>query len=613
MAGGYMGKVLWVDLSTGRISEEALDEKECRQYVGGYGTGAKTIFDRQKAKVDPLGPENTLGILTGPLTGTPAIIGSRFVVVGKSPLTGTWGDANCGGHFGPHMKFAGFDGVYFTGKADKPVYLLLDNGKAELKDASHLWGKDTIQTRDWVKAEYGPKAEEACIGPAGEMQSLIACVINDYGRAAGRSGLGAVMGSKRLKAVVARGDQKPPLANPELAQELRRKYAKITGLGAYNTFTKYGTPGVMADNVVCGDAGIKNWAGVGPRDFPSYLKVSHEAVIAEQEKKYFCWQCTLGCGGEMKAKPGRAKFSHKPEYETIGSAGSMCLNDDLESIIRVNDIVNAYGLDSISAPCTIAFAMECYEHGLITLTDTDGLDLSWGNSEAVVELCRRMAVRQGFGAVLADGAKKAAERIGRGSEIYAMHVQGQEVPMHDPRYLPGLQIAYQLDATPARHTQGSELIPAPDFGHEPYDKYAYGTTGKVHSQFSNTMHFVNAAGLCMFGYLSYPIQSLTDFTNAICGWDLSRQDIETIGERIANVRHAFNLREGLNPLCFVVPPRLLGNPPLTEGNTRGVTVDAAKNNADYLRVMGWHPETAMPSKARLEELGMTDVARALGL
>ncbi|MHB1417809.1 MAG: aldehyde ferredoxin oxidoreductase family protein [Chloroflexota bacterium] len=613
MAGGYMGKVLWVDLSAGKITEEALDEKECREYIGGYGLGAKTLFDRQKPHVDPLGPDNILGILTGPLTGTPAIIGSRFVAVGKSPLTNTWGDANCGGYFGPYMKFAGVDGVYFTGKSDKPVYLLIDNGKAELKDASHLWGKDTLETRDWVKAEYGSKAEEACIGPAGERQSLISCIINDYGRAAGRSGLGAVMGSKLLKAVVVRGDQKPPLANPELARELRRKYGKIKGMGAYDGSAQYGTAGVMADNVVCGDAGIKNWAGAGPATFPDYLKISHDAVIAEQEKKYFCWQCTIGCGGHMKAKEGRAKVSHKPEYETLAAAGSMCLNDDLESIIKVNDIVNAYGLDSISAPVTIAFAMECYEHGLISRAEADGLDLRWGNGEAVVELCRKMAVREGFGAVLADGVKKAAERIGRGSEIYGMHVQGQEIPMHDPRYLPGLQIAYQLDATPARHTQGSELIAAPNMDLPAYDKYAYGTTGKVHSQFSNTMHYVNAAGLCMFGYLSYPIESLMDFSNAICGWDLSREDVELIGERIANVRHAFNLREGLNPLNFVVPPRMLGNPPLTKGNTRGVTVDAAKNNGDYLSVMQWDPETAMPNPARLEELGLSYVARALGL
>ncbi|MHB9090301.1 MAG: aldehyde ferredoxin oxidoreductase C-terminal domain-containing protein, partial [Chloroflexota bacterium] len=384
-------------------------------------------------------------------------------------------------------------------------------------------------------------------------------------------------------------------------------------MGAHDLFSKFGTPGVFDGNVLCGDAGIKNWKGVGPVDFPSYAKIGVDAVMAEQEKKYFCWQCTLGCGGEMKAKEGRAKFSHKPEYETMACAGSMCLNDDLETVIRVNDLVNAYGLDSISAPVSVAFAMELFEKGIITLADTDGVDLRWGNGEAVVEMVRKIALREGFGAMLADGVKKAAERIGKGADIYAMHVNGQEIPMHDPRFLPGLQMAYQMDATPARHTQGSELAGAPDFGHAPYDKYAYGTTGKVHSQFSHTMHFVNAAGLCMFGYLSYPIQSMIDFSNAICGWDITRADVEVIGERIANVRHAFNLREGLNPLNVVVPPRLLGNPPLQQGNTRGVTVDAAKNNADYLRAMQWDQETAMPNPARLTELGMPEVAQALGL
>ena len=612
MAGGYMGKVLWVDLSDGKISEETLDESLCRDFVGGYGMGAKVIFDRQKAHVDPLGPNNILGILTGPLTGTPAIIGSRFVVVGKSPLTGTWGDANCGGYFGPHMKFAGIDGVYFTGKADKPVYLLIDDGKAELKDASHLWGKTTIETRDWVKAEYGPRAEEACIGPSGEAQSLISCVINDYGRAAGRSGLGAVMGSKLLKAVVVRGDQEVPLANEHLARQLHKEYAKSGTWGFFDR-VKYGTCGGTARSAMSGDSPVKNWAGAGPVDFPNAWRISDDAVIAEQEKKYFCWACTIGCGGRLKAKEGRAKFSHKPEYETLAAVGMLCLNDDLETIIRLNDICNAYGLDSMSAPCALAFAIDCYEHGLISKADTDGLELTWGNAGSILALCAKMARREGFGAILADGVKRAAEKIGRGSEQFAIHIQGQELPLHDPRFKPTLATTYQMDATPGRHTQGSEMNAHPDFGFEWTDKYDYRAKGDAHRKVSNTIHVVNSAGLCMFAYQSYPLQILPDFLNAITGWKVTLDDIVVIGERIANIRHAFNLREGLNPLRFALPGIAVGNPPITKGNVRGVTVDVTQLNADYLRAMRWDLETAIPDAGRLEELGLAYVAKELGI
>ncbi|HEX9015512.1 MAG TPA: aldehyde ferredoxin oxidoreductase family protein [Chloroflexota bacterium] len=611
MRGGYMGRLLWVDLSSGKITEEAPDETIARDFIGGYGLGAKLLFDRQKAHVDPLGPENTLGILTGPLTGSPAIIGSRFVAVGKSPLTGTWGDANCGGYFGPQMKFAGFDGVFFTGKSDRPVYLLLDDGKAELKDASHLWGKDTLETRDWVKANYGKGAEEACIGPAGESQSLISCIVNDYGRAAGRSGLGAVMGSKLLKAVVARGKQQVPLADAALAAQLRKKYIR-KGVMMFETFSKYGTAGLTADSAESGDSPVKNWAGAGPVDFRTGRKISDDIVIAEQEKKYFCWQCPVGCGGHMKAAPGRAKVSHKPEYETLCAAGTLCLNDDLESIIRLNDIVNAYGLDSISAPATIAFAIDLYEHGLINRVDTDGIELTWGNGEAIVAMCGKMARREGFGAVLADGVKKAAERIGRGAEQFAVHIQGQELPMHDTRFNPGLAISYQLDATPARHTQGSEMIFHEDLGFTDYDKYDYSSKGEEHKKVSAIMHVVNAAGLCMFGYLSFPLQTIPDFLTAVTGEAYDLERVFVTGERISNIRHAFNLREGMNPLRFQVPQLLLGNPPLAQGYLKGVTIDAAKQNADYLQAMQWDAVTAMPSAARLGELGMSDVASALG-
>jgi len=442
MAGGYMGKLLIVDLSAGRLTDEPLDEGLQRNFLGGYGVGARLIYDRQSAGVDPLSPANHLGFLTGPLTGTPAIVGSRYTVVGKSPLTETWGDANSGGHFGPNLKFAGYDGVIVTGASDRPVYILIEDGEASLRDASDLWGKSTLETRDALKAAHGKGTEEACIGPSGENLSLIAGVINDYGRAAGRSGLGAVMGSKKLKAIAVLGTQRVPLADQQRAEDLRKKYLRLK-TEWYAVYHDYGTCDLTYPSAMSGDSPVKNWRGDGPTDFPGAEQISADRVIAEQERRYGCWNCPIRCGGHMKAKSGRNRpVSHKPEYETLCAAGTLMLNDDLESIIRVNDIVNAYGLDSISASCTVAFAVECYENGILTKADTDGLELRWGNSEAIVAMVEKLARREGFGAVLADGVRKAAERIGQGSGVRHPY--------------PGPRSAY---ARSSLHTRSGHLLP----------------------------------------------------------------------------------------------------------------------------------------------------------
>jgi len=611
MAGGYMGKLLIVDLSAGRLTDEPLDEGLQRNFLGGYGVGARLIYDRQSAGVDPLSPANHLGFLTGPLTGTPAIVGSRYTVVGKSPLTETWGDANSGGHFGPNLKFAGYDGVIVTGASDRPVYVLIEDGEASLRDASHLWGKSTLETRDALKAAHGKATEEACIGPSGENLSLIAGVINDYGRAAGRSGLGAVMGSKKLKAIAVRGTQRVPLADQQRAEDLRKKYLRLK-TEWYAVYHDYGTCDLTYASAMSGDSPVKNWRGDGPTDFPGAEQISADRVIAEQERRYGCWNCPIRCGGHMKAKPGRNRpVSHKPEYETLCAAGTLMLNDDLESIIRVNDIVNAYGLDSISASCTVAFAVECYENGILTKADTDGLELRWGNSEAIVAMVEKLARREGFGAVLADGVRKAAERIGQGSEEFAIHIQGQEVPMHDPRYIPGLVICYQMDATPARHTQGFEMIVPPGLDLPEWDKYDYAGKGEIHKKLMSLVHVINSAGLCLFGYECYSIQSVPEFLSAVTGWNVTLDGCFVLGERIGTIRHAFNLREGLSSLEWQVPPIILGQPPVKQGNLRGVTIDAETMIKDYLKAMDWDPASTKPSQAKLQQLGLGDVAKDL--
>lgn len=622
MARGFMGKILNVNLTTGELCDEPLDEQVCRDYIGGYGIGAKYLYDRMPGGVDPLGPENLLGFFTGPLTGTPCIEGNRFVVVCKSPLTDTWGDANCGGTFGPHLKFAGYDGILISGASDKPVWLRIEDGKAELCDAAFLWGKDSNETEDELKALMGEsnergkkkKVEIASIGQAGEGLSLISAIMNDKGRAAGRSGVGAVMGSKMLKAIAVSGTQQIPLFDADETKALRKKYMKMTG-GAHELFVDYGTIGITGESSMSGDSPVKNWGGVGPEDFPSGpKKFEQDTLIAYQDKKYGCWQCTMACGGHMSVKeagPYKGVAHHKVEYETAASWGTMTLTDDFPAMIKINELCNRFGFDTISSGVTAAFAVECYENGILTKEDTDGLELTWGNSASLVALLEKMGRREGIGDILADGVKRAAERIGKGSEKFAMHVHGSEVPMHDPKFMPGLATTYQMDSTPARHTQGHEDMPPVLEGWPEHEKYEYSGKSELHKHCMEMVHVVNGAGVCLFAFLSYDWNFIPDFLKSVTGWDLNTEECYRVGERIANIRHAFNLREGLNPLQFEVPSRLLGNPPQAKGNVRNVTVDIDTQVREYCEIMDWDPETAVPSRERLELLGLETVASDL--
>lgn len=613
MPGGYAGKLLNVNLTTGEIADEVPDDALLRDYMGGYGVGARLLYDRIPARADPLGPENILGFLTGPLTGTDAIEGNRFQVVCKSPLTLTWGDSNCGGTFGPYLKFAGYDGILFSGISEKPVYLFIDSGKAELRDASDLWGLETNETEDTLKARHGREVQVAEIGPSGEKLSLISGIINDYGRAAGRSGVGAVMGSKRLKAVVVKGKLPLPLADPERAKELRKSYMKESG-GSYDFFSRTGTPGQLGESAMSGDSPVKNWAGATCADIPSVEEtMDGEKLIATyQVRKYGCWRCTMACGGLQEIKhehPYQGLKAHQSEYETGCMFGSNLLVDDYATTIKCNDICNRYGLDTISAGAVIAWAVEAYEKGILTREDTGGIELTWGNRAAIVDTLEKLARREGIGDLLADGVWRASQKVGKGSEEFAIHIHGQELPAHDPRFQPGFATTYIMDATPGRHTQGGEQA-------RPYrsrlgpriDKYQYSGKGEIQAKAAFLMHVINAAGICQFAAFSYPWQYIPDFLEAVTGWSYSMEECQRIGERIANIRHAFNLREGLNPLEYQIPGRMVGEPPLEQGNVKGVTVDWRTQVREFCQAMGWDPETAMPDPARLEELGLGDIA-----
>jgi len=603
MGGGYMGKILFVDLSKGELKDETPDEKLYRDFIGGYGLGARIVYSRQKAGVDPLGPENILGFAAGILTGTPALFGCRYTVVAKSPLTGTWGDANCGGDFGPYLKFSGYDAIFLSGVSPEPVYLFINDGTAELRRADHLWGKDINETDALLQAEVGKEARIACIGPSAERLCLISCIVNNRGRVAGRSGLGAVMGAKRIKAVVVQGSQQVPLADKTKLEQARRKAQRQLG-GVVQVYRQYGTCGFTAQLTQLGDTPVKNWAGSAV-DFPNVAAISDESVISQQRRKYGCWRCPVACGGIMQTG------GYKPEYETLAAFGTMCLNDNLESIIKLNDICNRYGVDTISTGATIAFAIECYENGLITNKDTEGIELRWGNHEAIVAMTEKLVVREGFGDVLADGVKVAAEKIGKGAEGFAIHIHGQEVPMHDPKRFMHYGATY-LDTTPARHMLGSYgLRPASGVEFPAFDRKSSAGRGEAHKMGGDLVHVVNCAGICLFGYLCMDLSAVIEFLSLATGWEYRLEDMLKAGEGIANMRQAFNVREGLRPGDFKEPNRVLGRPPMESGPVAGRSVDIETLGRDYLVAMDWAPETGKPSKKKLEELGLDDIARDL--
>lgn len=619
MKGGYAGKLLFVDLTKGTIEERELAEDLAKNFIGGYGIGVRILYDMMKPGADPLGPDNVLGFITGPLTGTGAFFGSRYTVVCKSPVTGGWNDANSGGYFGPELKKAGFDAVFISGASDKPVYLWIKDGQAEIRDASKLWGKDTIETLEALIEETGEKKLRASvIGPGGEKLSLMACPINDEHRAPARGGSGAVMGSKKLKAVAVRGTGKIPVVNSDKIKEINKTIAAAMKSGPsaemMGGFGEYGTGVGTGASALSGDSPVKNWGGVGVVDFgeESANKVAAPAFDAQYKtKKYACANCPLGCGAHYEVKEGKWPLgkTERPEYETAAAFGVLCLNDDIEAIFKCNHICNTYGLDTIAVGGTVAWAIECYENGLFTKEDTGGIELTWGNAEAIVEITQAIADQTGFGKVLALGSAAAAEKLGKGHE-YLQTVKGIEMPMHDPKLGPGFARTYQYDPTPARHVKGGTGMlqmsdPRPT-------KYNYKGTGFMDLSVTAMIEVLNAAGLCLFGMFAAPPESQPAFIEAATGWTFKGQDQLNAGIRIMCMKQAFNLREGLEPADFVIPPRSVGEPPQTAGPLAGITIDHKTLAKNFFNTIGWDVETGKPHQGVLEKLGgMDDVVEDL--
>ncbi|MCP4717167.1 MAG: aldehyde ferredoxin oxidoreductase family protein [Deltaproteobacteria bacterium] len=612
---GIQHKIAWVDLTSQRVFIEQPPDEVYADYIGGYGLGAYYLYTRQRPGADPLGPENILGLLTGALTATPAIAANRFIAVAKSPKSGGWGDANCGGRFGPALKQAGLDAIFFTGAAEKPLYVVVDKAGVVLHDAGELWGQCCTATEEIFRQRYGAAAHAAVIGPAGERCSLLAAIMTDGGRAAARSGLGAVMGSKRLKGVVAIAGAEVAVAEParlrEYRKELLRDYYR-TGNTSFDFFRTWGTSGGLEPNVLTGDAPVKNWAG-SVEDFADPARVGGEALLPFKIKSYGCWRCPVSCGAKVRIDTGPyAGTGMRPEYETLAAFGPLCLNDNLESICAVNNLCNEYGLDTISAGTTIAFAIECFEKGIITAEDTGGLALNWGSHEAIAAVTRQMAEGQGFGAeLLGDGMLKAVARIGDAAAPFAMQCGGEELALHDPRFYPGLAASYAVAPAVGHHTEygawfiEKNMVP-PELGHpEISDKYHSAGKGEAHKYLSCYGQVVNAAGLCFFAANIAPASALPEYLTMVMGRMFSMADVLEIGERIVTLRTAFNVREGIVGSNAVrLPGRVLGRPPLSSGPTQGIKVDDEIQIRDYYAAMGWDLETGVPGREALERLGL---------
>ena len=646
MAGGFMGKYCVIDLTKQKTEVVTLEEDFYKKYLSGYGLGAAVITERQKPGIDPLSADAHLGLCSGLMTGTNTSFSGRFFAVGKSPLTGGWGDANAGGFLSRELKRTGYDAIFFVGISKKPVWVNITDKAIEFKDASQLWGKDNVETNSAIKQELGDKrVQVASIGMAGEKLSFISGIMTDDGRIAGRSGMGAVMGSKKLKAVSFRGEQKIPVADPEKLKEitqtvratvkksrgsdrltvknmgfLSKLIAKI-GISVPQTndvvkeiFKTYGTSGINVYSAMVGDTPIKNWGGVGMSDFTyqKALNLHPDKVIGIQKKRYACQQCPLGCGGITNIPKGRfaGTEGHKTEYETWGAFGGMQLVDDYDAIVECNELCNRAGIDTISTGGTIAFAVECFENGLIDEETTGGLKLGWGRAKEMIQLTEMMIKREGFGDVLADGSRIAAQKIGKGSEQYAIHAGGQELPMHDSKLDHGYAIAYQCEPTPGRHTISSFEYAALYNVKKlfPIVKKAFKSTKgktpkkvKLYAGGTVLMQLINGCGMCQFAPLVSYIP-IGDYINAVTGWDLTNDDYYKIGLRILSMRKAFNVREGLKQEDSKLADRAWGKTPLASGPHKGVTVDLDGLTQQFYDSVGWDLAIGGPTQQSLKEL-----------
>jgi aldehyde:ferredoxin oxidoreductase len=607
MYGGYKGKILRVNLTDSKVSFEPLKENYTKKFLGGSGIAAKILFDELDPHADPLSPENKLVLMTGPLTGTLAPGCGRFVIASKSPLTGIWGEAGSAGYWGPELKFAGYDGIIVDGRSENPTYLWINNENVELKDAKHLWGKDTIETERILKSELKePKARILTIGPSGEKLAKIACIVTEGG-VAGRCGLGAVMGSKNLKAIAVRGDGRIEVADETSFHDL---VEEISSIIEKNPRTKslrsYGSAGSMEGNEAVGDVPIKNWMVDSWPEGAKKLSGQHMAKTI-LKRPITCFACPIACKREIEIKSGPyAGIKGKgPEYETCASFGTLLLIDDIEVVAKANDLCTRYGIDTISCGSAIAFAYECYERGLITSEDTGGINLSWGDHESFLRMIDMVGKREGIGFILGEGVKLASEKIGKEAEKFAIHVKGLEMPMHDPRAYKSLALGYATSNRGACHLQAAShwvergtLFPELGLEEKP-NRFTSEGKAKMVIDMQNFMAVIDSLIICKFALTcGYTLNHLLKLIEAVIGWKITKDEFIRIGERIFNIKRLFNNRLGISKKDDSLPERI--NKPLSEG-IKHSSPDLDLMLDEYYKLRGWDEE-GKPEPEKLKEL-----------
>jgi aldehyde:ferredoxin oxidoreductase len=613
---GHNRKILRIDLTTRTTTEEQPPEILYRRYLGGGALSLYYLLKDLRPGIDPLGSENTLVFAASAATGTPALGFSRFTAAAKSPITGGFGESEAGGWWGPELKFSGYDAIIITGKADKPVYLWIHDGKAEFREAPHLWGQYARETQDMIRKELGDeKIRIALIGPGGENLVKFACIHNELKHANGRTGLGAVMGAKNLKAIAVRGKKRMNLHDAlrarEIVREIVETYKKNPG-----TLGALGTARIIAP---------LNAGGILPtRNFVSGTFEKAENISGETMRDTIlvgrgtCYGCPVRCKREVRIEEPFTvdPVYGGPEYETIAALGSLCGIGDLKAIALANQLCGSYTIDTISTGTTIAFAMECFEKGIITTRDTGGIKLQFGDAEAMLQMVELIGKREGFGNVLAEGVEVAAENIGKGAQEYAMHVKGLPLPLHEPRGKTGLALAYALSPTGADHLETP---------HDPFFETEKGlksfkplgiiepisaldlTSPKVRMfmYLQQLYNMFNSIGICIF--TAHPfgpvsINKLVDYINAVTGWDTSLWELLKVGERHSNMARIFNLREGITSKDDRLPARIFQS--LEGGPLEGKRIDVQDFQLalkSYYEMMGWDQD-GIPHESKLEEL-----------
>lgn len=642
---GFTGKILHVDLTNKTVEVEQPDEAFYRYYQGGSLMGLYYLWKNTPAGTDPLAPENTLTFACSAATGLPVSGQSRCTVTCKSPSSGGVADSQAGGFWPKELKYAGYDAIVVKGASDSPVYLWIKDGEAELRDASHLWGKKTFEVDQILQDEHNDKKIEiAQIGPAGEKMANFAAIINMSNRAWGRTGVGAVMGSKKLKAIVVRGNLKLDPADKKAVAALAKKGAKIFPNSDMESFGRYGTPGAVMSQQASGGLPTRNWdAGVmaeaeeisGEKLYDEILRAAEEG---NQDKKGrdTCYACIVRCKRVVDSEWNGRKLMHEyggPEYETIATFGSYCGIDDLHAVTYANQLCNAYGVDTISCGATLSWAMECFENGILTTEETDGIELKYGNTEGMIEMLEKTLNREGFGDVLAEGSAKAADRLGKGHQ-YLLTIKGQELPAHMPHVKRSLGVIYATNPFGADH-QSSEHDPV-------YSKRAYENVyhkflsqiGLDKPQSSKAMNpekiefalktqytysAADTVSVCQFvfgpGWQLFGPQDMADLQSAATGWDVTVDEIQEIGRRRLNLMRALNAREGLKRDKDTLPKKLFKKA-LEGGRSDGMSIDNEEfeHGLDmYYEQAGWDVESGVPTRETLTEMEMAWVADDLGL